>query len=84
MAVHFLDQLSASVKMINRLEMFAKLCSDRILMTWARKSEDGGGDVKRNDSFANKEKESQSSAVSSKKEITLWDLALTVHKILYS
>ena len=51
MAVHFLDQLSASIKMIDRLKMFAKHCSDRILMTVAHKSEDGGDHVDRNDSL---------------------------------
>jgi hypothetical protein len=56
MTVHFLYQLSAIVKMINRLEMFAKLCSDRILMTRARKSEDGGGVVDRNDSLLTRRK----------------------------
>jgi hypothetical protein len=56
MAVHFLDQLPARIKMINRLKMFAKLCSDRILMTLAHQSEDGGGHVDRNDSLLTRRK----------------------------
>ena len=82
--MHFLDQLLASTKMINHPKMFAKLCSDRLLMTVAHQSEDGDGHVDRNDSLLTTRKNVGHLLSEVKGIIFLRFASLIVHKILHA